>query len=245
MSSDAPPLDESPAPTHRAPPEDRRPRSPLAVWALAASIVLAVAGLFAHFLWILLLPALVLAAVALVRIRPQQARGQGMAITALVISLLAGSCQFTLGQTLRDTSERLVGGVLAALASERPEMIEEWLTPEALESGAADRIRARYAAVVEKIGPYGREVRTGGPWAGVSGLLLAPNDVVEIEAGIGEPWSHRTGALWAQARFGNTMVHVEALPGGDDIGRLVTAIEEIQKQGSAHVLQDVRFFRDR
>jgi len=245
VTDELPPAEPTSSPAHRAPAYDRRPRSALAIWSLAATLVIGVGASLAGLFWLALVPAAALAVVALVRIKPQQAKGQGMAIVALVLALLIGSCQYVGAKSMRDIAEHLGSGALAALASDDPEMIGKWVAPEAEEKGAKDRIRQRYAAVVEELGPFQQEVVVGALWLGVGPIVAPPTDVEEIGAGIGEAWSLRPGAFWVKARFRDGVVHVELLVGDGDAERLTQALEDASSKKPSRVLTDLRFFRDK
>jgi hypothetical protein len=235
------------APVHRAPPKDERPRSRLAVWALVITIVLGLAAIMGY-LWAALIPAAILGAIAVVRIDPHQAKGQGMAIVAICLSVLIGSCHFLVAKAARDTALYLGRGAMAALAAEDPTKIEQWIEREALAAGAAERIRQRYAAVVEALGPSEREVLEGSLWLGVLPFKLPPPGVEKLKQfgegdGDGEKWEVDPDSFWVRARFARGVVHVE-LELADVYDGLVETAEKAQKTEPAAVLADIRFFLD-
>ena len=231
---------ESEAPIHVRP-VDRRPRSPWSVWALATTFLFGVLGIFGGFFWTVLLVPLVVGVLALRRIRPDVSKGKGMAVLAVALSILFGSCQFMVARTARGVAEHLGAGAMAALASEEPERLNAWLTKEAVEGGAPDRIRARFAKVVEMMGPYRREVRTGSILLGALPIALPPTQAEEI--GVGEEASEatRTGGFWVEALFEKGPVHVELRFPAESREGIEQAVDQPDKP--APVLADVHFFR--
>ena len=82
-------------------------------------LVFAMLGVLMGF-WIALVPAFVVGIVALFRIRPERFRGQGMAISAVLISLLFGGKESAEGHP--DVFSHAVGSVLGEkLAADFPE----------------------------------------------------------------------------------------------------------------------------
>ncbi|MFV1959059.1 MAG: hypothetical protein ACC662_06560 [Planctomycetota bacterium] len=235
-------------PTHRAPSPDPRPRSRLATWSLVLGLVLSVASIVLAFMWILLLPPLLLAAWALWKIRPQTVRGQGMAIAALVISLLAGSCSYISAKAMRGTAAYLGRGVLSALAGKDEGRLKAWFTKKAQDDGSMEKVRARFAAAVAEVGKYRQAVETGAPWLGARPVIYPPADVEELGGDPEHPWKARPGALWVLARFEKGPLHVEVKigEGGEgkgDAGALEKAFQGAQGQEPSAVVSDVHFLR--
>jgi hypothetical protein len=249
LSPDTPP----PLP-HPAPPRDQRPLSRLALASLLL-LVFAMLGVLMGF-WIALVPALVIGLVALFRIRPERLRGQGMAISAVVISLLFGSCMFISSRAVRGAASHLAQGVLSALAVPPPapdatgeggeaarDPLERWLTPTARDAGAAARIRARYAAAVQAVGPYQGELALGSAIFGVATILAPPKDPQEIAAEPDKDWKEPEAAFWVRAVFRDATVIVLLVPEGGNIQGLQQIVAGSADKGPSPVLEDVRFFR--
>jgi hypothetical protein len=218
---------------------DPRPRAPIAIWALVASIALGLLSM-PGLVWAALVPAFLLAIWALFRIRPQERRGQGMAIAALVISLMAGSCSFIGARAITAGSEHVGSAILAALGSDEPTRLDGWLTEAAAKDGTAERIRKRYAATVEAVGPYQGEVGSGSILLGVVPTFVAPADVQEIGGGEGEAWPPSAVPLWVTARFRDATLHLGILLGDD---KLESLPEFSKEAGVKRLVKDVRFYR--
>lgn len=232
--------------SHPAPPADARPRSRLAMWSLVLSVVLSLACFVTGLLWILLIPAALLAAWAIVRVRPEALRGQGMAIGALVLSLLMGSCFYMGARTIGDTSRALARGVLGGLTSESdPGRLAGWLTKEARDAGAEERLRARYAATVEALGPYANELLEETPWLGAQPYVAPPRGVQELGAGTNDAYAPGEAAFWVRARFRDGVAHVRIHLGRDDAEALQRIITGATGAEGPAVVDDVRFFRGR
>ena len=258
--------DELPDPTRPVPGRDPRPRSALAVWALILSILLMLVGMFTGLFWLALVPPFILSAIAVARIKPQVSRGQGMAIAALLMSFLAGGCQFWMGSQARGFFEDTAAGVLAAAGAEDPKKVDEWLTEAKAKGGHGETIRERFRKVVEIMGPYQRKVSSRMPLLGMIPLGLPPshvreiggadeadeseadeseadeNEAVEEEAGAAEGGEEpRLGGLWVTAEFEKGTVHVEMV-----ISQQAPPLDPEQVQGgrASRMLEDLRFFVD-
>lgn len=243
MTDETPPAPTS-APAHRAPTRDPRPRSPLAVWALATGIACSLAALALGGLWILLLPAAVLAVVALFRIDPTAQRGRVMAGISLALSVLVGLAFFGIVAAGHSMAERIASGVLANLASDEPQSVRAWLTEDARKSGMLEKILARFEAVTAACGPYEREVDAGSLFLGSVPYGLPPSDVVAIGEDEGKPSAPGAGLFFVQARFRDATVHLE-IRYEDDVERFADVSQNILNGKSAPVLLDLRFFRDK
>ena len=200
-------------------------------------------------IWVAAVPALLLAAWALVRVKPAVAKGQGMAIAAFLIALLAGSCSYVASETFRDAAHDLGKGVLLSLkqapssSEDAIDPLEKWLTEEAREANIADDIRARYQAAEAAMGPSTGAIDLGSPVLGMAPLLAPPPDAEEVGAS-GNPWEPPDATLWIRATFRDgTLVLALVLGSGDmmDAAKAVTAVGETTR--AAAVLGDVRFFR--
>ncbi len=248
MTSDSPPSGLSPeppsAPQYRAPVQDARPRSALAIWTLVTTIVLAI-GATAFGVWAAMIPAVFLGLVALRKIKPQLVRGQVMVIVALVMAVLAGSCSFMGARTVRGMVDHLGAGALGALGSEEPDRIDKWIATEAREDGASERFQNRFAAVVDAYGPYQGEAVLPSTWFGAAALMQPPTDVEEIGTVEGEAWTLRRGALWFKGVFQDAEIHVEMLLGDEMWEVIAKALEDAEKQVPSPVLRDLRFFKDK
>ncbi len=242
-----PPVDSSrPAGTHRAPPAETRPRSTLGMWALFLSMLLALASTMVGFVWILLLPAVLLAIYGVVKIRPERFRGQGMAIVALIVALMAGSCTYMFAGVFRDLSAHYADGVLAALAGSEDRRLDDWLLEAAREEGARDKLRARYMAVVDAVGPYQREILQAPSLVGGRGVIYPPApDAVEEIGGDGQdpPRALEQNAIWARARFEREELLVELTFGKSREG-FEAGLQGVQSQKAFQALSDVRFWRE-
>lgn len=244
-SSGFPPPESSAAPAHRAPGRDMRPRSRYAIWTLVVTIVLAI-GAMTTFMWPAVIPALLLGAVAMGKIKPQLMRGQVMVIVALVMAVLVGSCSYMGAKSMHDIADHLGAGALAALGSEDPDNIDKWIATDAREDGAAERIKKRFDAVVAAHGPYQGETVLPSMWLGAVPIVAPPTDPQEIGALEGEVWKPRTGAgaLWLKAVFEDAVVRVELFLGDDAQEGMTKALTDAQTKVPSPVLKDLRFFED-
>lgn len=242
MTTPLSPPDDSEANGAVAPPPgyDTRPRAGIAVWALALAIVLMVVSAFTGFLWILLLPAAILGVIAMVRIDPAVRKGRGMAIAALVIAALAGSCQYVVARQFLSGAAEVAEGVLAAASGEDEKKIDAWLTEDAVAKGEGANIRARLAAVVERMGPWRREAETGSALLGMWSLSAVPDGVEHVGGAGEEDHTIRPGAGWVTAHFEKGPVHVELLV---NMQALQTVDKEAYEKGHAlPILDEVRFY---
>lgn len=243
----SPPTDASrPVRSHRGPPVDQRPRSTLGLWALFFSVALALVSTMVGFVWVLILPAALLGLYGVIRIRPDRMRGQGLAIGALIVALLAGSCTYMFAGVFRDLSAYYGRGVLAALAGNEERRLDDWLLDKARDDGTADAIRARYQATVDVLGPYQQEIVQASALVGGRGVIYAPApDKVDELGGNGElpPRSLEDNAVWARARFERGVVLVELTFGASREG-FEAAAQGLQSRMALGVLSDVRFWRE-
>ncbi len=239
------------------------------MWALGLSLVLIVATILTGFMWVMLVPAVLVSGWAIATIRPDAKRGQGMAIVSLILCLLAGSCSYFGVSTLHNVLTHLARGVLGDLERERteaapteapapagadeessdakPTPVDRWFTKAAVESGVAENVRKRYAAVREKVGAYAGEVLKESLWLGAGPYVAPPTDTEEIGAGIGPKWELDSSQVtyWVRVRCGDEVVHVafrfaeadEALSGFQQIA------SGAGPSSKPALLQDVRFFR--
>lgn len=241
-----PPIDSSsPAGTHRGPPQETRPRSTLGLWALFLSMLLALTSTMVGFVWVLLLPAVLLAIYGVVKIRPERFRGQGMAIIALIVALMAGSCTYMFAGIFRDLSAHYAGGVLAALAGSEDRRLDDWLLESAREEGVRDTLRTRYREVVDQAGPYQKEIVQAPSLVGGRGVIYPPApDAVEEVGGDGKdpPRSLEQNAIWARARFEREVLLVELTFGKSREG-FEAGLQGVQAQKAFQALSDVRFWR--
>ena len=241
-----PPDSARPAGSHRGPPVDLRPRSTLGIWALFLSVVLALTSAMVGFVWILLLPAVLLALYGVWKIRPDVAKGQGMALIALVVALVAASGSYLGAKVFREMSTVNARGVLAGLAGTEDRRLNDWLDEEAKQDGLAETLRQRFDVVVQSVGSYQREIVEAPLLAGARGVLTPPplGSVEEIGGdGKDPPRALEQNVLWARARFEKAVLFVE-LTFGQDEKRFATAFQDLQSKKPLGALSDVRFWRE-
>ncbi|MHC5011192.1 MAG: hypothetical protein ACYTG6_09610 [Planctomycetota bacterium] len=236
------------APEHPAPPSDERPRSRLAILALVLSVVLGVVAMGG--LWVAVLPAIVLCAWALVRVRPQQVRGQGLVIIALVVCVVLGLVSFGFTNKARNAARNLAAGVMTALdtspatteggTSDDP--LDAWLSPAARETGAGETIRRRYAAVVDEVGPYRGEITLRSMLLGATAVMSPPLDAREIEGPEPDEGEPPQIAIWARASFRDARLHVALVIGDGGPEAMAEAIVQGGRTEATPLVSDVRFF---
>jgi hypothetical protein len=228
---------------HRAPPRDDRPRAALGTWALVLSIVLALLSFFGGVVWIWMVPAALLAVYAVFRIHPAIQKGQGLAILALVISVLVGAGTFMISSAYNALATQVSRSVLAAVSSKNePQRLDGWLTKKAKEAGLAETIRQRYAATVDAYGPYQKEILDESSLLGVWPYTVEPSDVVELGQGIGEALEIGTQAFWVRAKFEGGVIHMRTQFSKDSaaLQRMGTSGD---LGGDGAFVEDVRFYR--
>lgn len=233
-----------PAYEHRAPSSENRPFSKLAIWALVTSLLVSFVAATNGLIW-LAVPPLLLSLYAVVRVKPALQRGHWLAVAALVVSVMGGSCSYLGVLAAEQTFGGVARGVLAALASENEgDRLDDWLTPEARDDGAAARIRARYEAAVAALGPYAGEIVAESRFRGA--LPYKPPNLDEVEEfGVeGESPAFEDTELCVRARFRDGIVRMcfRLLRDVEAIGRIHMAPGQDRKP---EVVEDVRFFRDR
>lgn len=240
------PSDPMRPPTAPNAPSGWRPMSGLAITALIASIVL---GVVAFFWWWAAVVPLALSLLAVVKAVPARFRGRGLAIAGVVVSLLFGSCAFMAHATFRTLATDVTEELLRPLAAtdldeaERDHRLKDWVTERAVEEGVLDHVKARFAAVVERLGPYQGNLRAGSTFSGILAVMGGPRDgglaqVDDEEATTLEvlPGS----ALWSVASFERGDVHV-ALFLGDP--QDATKLQQALAAGSkTRVVKDLRFY---
>ena len=197
-----------------------------------------------------MIPAVLLSIWALLTVKPAIQKGHGLALAALLISLAGGSCSYMAVVGLRGTVGPIARGTLAALANEsEPQQLADWFVKPAIEDGVLDRVRARYAAVVETHGAFSGElVEESALMGGLPYTPPEPETVREI-GGPGEDEDEepaREGQpLWARARFEKGVIRLEFVITQDGLA----ALQRVQMgQGQSEppeVLEDLRFYVDR
>lgn len=219
-----------------------------AVLALVTALISVAASLLTLYWWLPLIP-LTIGVLVLVKVSPREHRGRVLATIGLVIALFAGSCSFMLQRGVRTMVASSVGGILGALSSTgsaetQEQAIARWASKAAMEEGLVERVRTRYAAVVERFGAYQGPAHAGTWYGGVAELGMPPSEgLAEIPVNPEGKMPSLGHTMWARVRFGDREVHVaiEILggPGGEsamDVARTA------RPDGSVPWVSDMRFF---
>jgi hypothetical protein len=224
-----------------------RPLSGLALTAFIVSLLLGTAAFFSGAWWLAAVAAL-LAVAGILRAVPARFRGRGFAITGLVISLTFGSCAYLAQATFRATATRLSTGVMRVLNADvaedvRTERLRDWLHPTAIDAGAIETLRARWADLVSKMGPYTGEVEAGSTLGGHISILVGPQDGALVESddssrGLPDMATSAGKIFWTRATFEKGVVHVAVFLEGE-VGKDLSAALSREE---AAVLRDVRFY---
>jgi len=153
--------------------------SGLAITAFVLSLVLGGVALFTGLWWLAALCA-VLCGWAMMRALPSRFRGRGLAITGLVVSMLAGSCSYIGREAMFAFVDTEVARVLRVLdagtleAAERRDRLDALLheTARAKEQGAV--LLERFARVEALMGEWKRSVSAGGLFSSHLPLIVGP-----------------------------------------------------------------------
>jgi hypothetical protein len=219
-----------------------------AVLAFVLSLVGFVVGLFWTW-WPLAIP-LAIGVGVLVLVPAGTRRGRVLAGWAIGLSLLAGSCSYTIHSMARTMLHDMANDVMSALSSKdgdaksRDDALKRWVLKEAVEAGALARIRERFAKVEAEMGPYANEpIPKASVFSGTVAYMMAPANVEEIDPPRREDAglvARPDAAFWFEVRFEKGVVYAAF--------ELASAFKPDMKGGRTPgegmpLLQDVRFFR--
>ncbi len=231
---------------HPAPPEGWRPLSGLCLASFILALVLAVLALLT--LWPGVLLPLALGVWALARVDGTRFRGRALAWAAVCVALVGGAVGIGVTLGIHGLAERVCGGMLAALGSERsPEerrrLLEDWLTAQAPREEARARIEARYAQAVERLGGVTGPILSPSVWSGQFPVMVGPGDLVALDEPTGAATVPSPGsALWAKVPFERGTAHFAVLLGDGSPSGMKDAILRLSEPGTPAVVRDVRFF---
>jgi hypothetical protein len=229
------------APAHAAPPP-YRPLSALAVTAIVVAIfgaVLAIGGT-----WWIVLPGLVLGALAWSALSSGRKRGRVLALAAAVLSLVAGVGAFVMHRLMAEGLETSLEPFVEALVRDDAQSLSRWL-PEGLpRDEILARWRERMAATRGRVGGYAGRIEVGDVWWGALVTTFAPPRDLGPEIGPGDERPPGIGqAFWLRAHFEKGPVWIALLPppGHEGPHAVREMVARLAKHGTLR-LRDVRLF---
>lgn len=220
--------------------------SGLCLAAFILALALSLLGLMT--LWVALALPVALALYAIATVDGTRFRGRALAGWALGIGLSVGTFSFMMASAINATTDALAQGVVAALRAERPDaerrsLLEAWTAPHAERADTLARIQARYQSAIERLGPV-----QGGPvvpslLGGQFGIMVPPTRVVALDAPEALDTLPGPGkALWVRLPFQRAVAHLALSVGDGTAESLSSALQQLDGDGPAPVLRDLRFF---
>lgn len=255
--SDYVPPPPPPAP-HPAPAPLRAPMSGEAITAFVLSLVLGLVALFSGY-WLVALVPIALGIHMLMRGKGGRLRGQGFAITAIVLGVLGALMGYGAVVTYNTLYEEIGEGALSALADEEGRtadgegdiFTEWWLREDAAASGVAQMLRQRHASVVERFGAFTGKVEAGSTF-GPLPLWSSPDvrAADEIAGPLGADSAPPTAlmrALWVRAHYERGVLDVALVTTErpEEFEDVATGLERMAAGGKARILRDIRFYAPR
>jgi len=248
--SDTPPPPLPPA-AHPAPPTSWRPLSGLALSSFIAALILALFSAVSGT-WIGLALPLVLGVLTWIKVDPRSQRGRPLAVWAILISLVMGSCSWVGNNFMRSMATEMSESILNVLSfskdeEDRLKSLRAWTWPKALEADAELHAKwiARFVAVTDELGPWKERIELPASIKGPMPLFQAPDDVVEVGTKDVRPVAWTVGSvIWVEAVFekGNVDVALVLKEGSEPALQL---FQDYKPGETWQIVGDIRFYRPR